>query len=1403
MTVMTATTLITVQGSGKSTSGSLSVDGANSSYSGDPQGFAGSQGVNYQGTVWGSVIPVSSGYRKVAGSVIWAGPIIKSNLETVTIPSLIGLQSSDYASWQLKRTFAVALGKRVNPDAPAPKVRRVWADGTLVWSNGEGVPLEYHNIKEDYLPKGQFLNGVWVPVDANDRSGPDYFHVQNNIKSNLTFRFYDGNETQMPDQAIADDLAELAPAFRGLMYMVIEGLVIGKGYALDTHFSHDPTNVSGDLNRQDTIPPVYPFITVELMDGTDSSVIDHPFQMLPDATPIHYSDAVTLANWDTRELAIIAPDATAGGFLNFYDMDTATQTACIPISSSDAIGAISHFAVWDKLNDVFYTEQSGDHCLCSVSRDGDVISSALTIGPNLFPFNVDSTTITDAKPAIGFPRPIYGDVGYVIVGGNLQPIVLAGSGWVAAFCPSSSGLLPSSLRPRQFYDMTSALQSLQALPLHQLAIHQHKSYQDAAFVVANHDVVQIVYVSYGDGSSNITGKTTIYSAAYGSGTTLRAVLDQDGNVIVNEYKVGSPTIMTKIKIEFSDDADFTAAPGWRGLFPQAAGTLFVVNPADSGATWEANNLRESDVTGGTIAPFFGGIVNLNDGTVIEPAALGGFDSGTSVWDSQNNARFWHGTINSNDPPQTFQGHGMRWAQVFTGVNGNVDNIGNVIREIAHAAGYVDADLNIDAGLTDPVPGLLVLKPYDLTTLFNDLGAIYEFSYFNSGGHLKFARSSNSPVKATGGWTITGTTVGSATVTVQDGDTATIGSFTYRFKLVPSAPFDVKICTDTNLGVNGIQLDAKEKTAANFLAAIMADLSLAALDSKTDGFYAGTVKNTLVSAKATVAGTNNFGSTGIALTALQGGVAGNSIATTKSSTHMSFDHPTLINGAEPPTADTTITLDQLALVSSDNISDTDALITTIAPVGQAQQAAAVGYYALEQDYMPAQQTYIPDDQGGNLEDAGNATVKYDLPIVMSTNEAYARVAKTAIRASDNVIAQEFRLGQAYLLLEPSDVIAIQIPPFNYTVRIDEATFNGDYSTSFSALNYTYRSDVTINDSDSTSRLPQTIPAASDCLPVAIDAPLLDPLFGTTAGIVDLFDGVRAYANGFGQATLSAGKEVDPLALAQLFSTSKDVKWGTVVGGLDAATEPFYATKEDTITLSCKTIVPSLDLASASYQDFVAGKNCLAIGRPGNWEYVFFRDVEVVNAKVVRLTGLIRAQRGTDAASQGHNDSDVALLLASVATTFQDQMLTPQSISASDVGSNYRFHAKGMPSTKATVDVTVAIEGHVLYPFSPCHLKAVLAGSDLNLSWVRRDRLGTAFVTDAQRMSETTEQYDVEILSGSTVVRTFTDLTVPSCTYTAAQQTTDGFSPPLATLKYRVYQKGELGRGFPRLETVNVE
>jgi hypothetical protein len=68
-----------------------------------------------------------------------------------------------------------------------------------------------------------------------------------------------------------------------------------------------------------------------------------------------------------------------------------------------------------------------------------------------------------------------------------------------------------------------------------------------------------------------------------------------------------------------------------------------------------------------------------------------------------------------------------------------------------------------------------------------------------------------------------------------------------------------------------------------------------------------------------------------------------------------------------------------------------------------------------------------------------------------------------------------------------------------------------------------------------------------------------------------------------------------------------------------------------------------------------------------------------------------------------------------------------------------------------------------------------------------------------LGEASERYEVEVLSGGSVVRTIAT-TAPSVTYTAAEQAAD-FGAAQAAITVRVTQLSEaVGRGTPRTATI---
>ena len=68
-----------------------------------------------------------------------------------------------------------------------------------------------------------------------------------------------------------------------------------------------------------------------------------------------------------------------------------------------------------------------------------------------------------------------------------------------------------------------------------------------------------------------------------------------------------------------------------------------------------------------------------------------------------------------------------------------------------------------------------------------------------------------------------------------------------------------------------------------------------------------------------------------------------------------------------------------------------------------------------------------------------------------------------------------------------------------------------------------------------------------------------------------------------------------------------------------------------------------------------------------------------------------------------------------------------------------------------------------------------------------------------LAETTLAFDVEVISGSTVLRTWSSVSAESLVYTGPEQAADGIAPG-APVDARVYQLGAYGRGFPSEVTV---
>ena len=224
-----------------------------------------------------------------------------------------------------------------------------------------------------------------------------------------------------------------------------------------------------------------------------------------------------------------------------------------------------------------------------------------------------------------------------------------------------------------------------------------------------------------------------------------------------------------------------------------------------------------------------------------------------------------------------------------------------------------------------------------------------------------------------------------------------------------------------------------------------------------------------------------------------------------------------------------------------------------------------------------------------------------------------------------------------------------------------------------------------------------------------------------------------------------------------------------------------------------------LSSLSDIDVLAGANTLAVeNADGEWEIVQFSDATLVGPGQWKLTTLLRGQAGTESAMRNPVAAGARIVIL-------DRAL-PQvhlSFDSRALPFFYRWGPNGKPISDATYQTQqrqFAALG--LRPLSPVQIRAhwpTVAG-DIVISWKRRTRIGgDSWEQMDVPLGEDSENYELDIFNGSSVVRTLASTTTQT-TYTLAQQTAD-FGGQQWSMTVAVYQISAVyGRGAARKATL---
>ena len=409
-----------------------------------------------------------------------------------------------------------------------------------------------------------------------------------------------------------------------------------------------------------------------------------------------------------------------------------------------------------------------------------------------------------------------------------------------------------------------------------------------------------------------------------------------------------------------------------------------------------------------------------------------------------------------------------------------------------------------------------------------------------------------------------------------------------------------------------------------------------------------------------------------------------------------------------------------------------------------------------------------------------------PLAVSLEEADRRCRRALMEAWVGRETLTARLPPSRLALDPGDVIALEHDGRMVDYRIARVADTGVRATE------AIRTDAALYD----------LPPGEGRAPQLATPTVFGPAEVALMDLPQLSDSVpahRPYAAVFAKPWYGTGAvwwSATDSGFQLLDTIGAPARMGVLAADLPAGpVDRFDAGSELLVDLSSGT------LTSVTDTELLNGANVLAVeSAPGAWEIIQFGNAELVSTGRYRLTRLLRGQRGTEDAM-----GDPAPTGARVVVL--DTAVQPLSIAEADLGIPWNWRIG--PGTAAPSDVIMQAlsftpSGRGLMPFAPAQARMRReANGDLAIRWLRRDRALSAdsWVLAEVPMSEAAESYELEILSGGTVLRTVTGLTAPNFTYTASMQIGD-FGSPVTSVDVHISQTGALGRGVPLATTLTV-
>lgn len=414
-----------------------------------------------------------------------------------------------------------------------------------------------------------------------------------------------------------------------------------------------------------------------------------------------------------------------------------------------------------------------------------------------------------------------------------------------------------------------------------------------------------------------------------------------------------------------------------------------------------------------------------------------------------------------------------------------------------------------------------------------------------------------------------------------------------------------------------------------------------------------------------------------------------------------------------------------------------------------------------------------------------SVTIELPLVLSADESkvISDVLLYDYWQSRNLIT--IQIGSKYAYLEPTDIIQFYKNDDLYTGRIiDIEEQNNMYKVTLVTEDTTKYTQEAVG-----QPLPPTNEQVSTIGPTNLQ--MLDiPLMRDQDDKQGFYFAARGYLSGWTGAAIFKSND-NGISYVQTLSTQKranigftNTNLGNFSGGNVSGGNVFDETNIFEVT--CYD-----ELSSISRLAVLNGGNFALVGN----EIIQYRDAVLIAENRYRIYGLLRGRRGTEWRQGQHVVNERFVVLN------EDTInLYPADTSEYDLSRVYKA-----VTFRSNLANAIRVDFTNTGMAQECYSPVLLGGgrdssNNYLLQWTRRGRINNGWNNKINvLLGEETEAYEIDILNGTTVVRTLTS-TTPSVSYTSAQQITD-FGVNQSTITFVVYQMSSLrGRGIPAQKTI---